>query len=337
MKRFTTVFMAMGVIILSFALIGSSVRAGQEGREKAEKAKVELPPAVAKAVRENCPKAEIDKMDLEKEAGISLYDIEFKAGQGEIEVAADGTVMDIATIVALKDIPKPAADAILKAAADATIKQVEKSEIRAEIKKEGEEGMIVKLASPKFVYEAELVKEELRGEVQVAPDGTIVEGPKWGGEESKGKEEMVEKEEAEEGEEAEEAAEVKAHSGVDLKILPPAVLEAFHKAYPKAVIRGTDKETEKGVTYYEIESIDGKMNRDLLYTADGKIAEIEEALAPGALPAAVLQTLAKVYPGFKVLKAEDLLKEGKTFFELQIQVKDKKIGVTIDPSGKIIE
>ena len=46
-------------------------------------------------------------MDVEKEAGIALYDLEFKAGRGEIEVAEDGTVMDIATIVALKDIPKP--------------------------------------------------------------------------------------------------------------------------------------------------------------------------------------------------------------------------------------
>jgi hypothetical protein len=329
--------MAMLTVILSFALIGSSVWAGQEGKEQAEKAKVELPPVVAKAVQDNCPGAVIDKMDVEKEAGIVLYDIEFKAGRGEIEVAADGTVMDIATIVALKDVPKPAADAIRKAAADATIKQVEKSEIRAEIRKEGEKGTIITLANPRYVYEAELVKGERTGEVQVAPDGRIVEGPKWGGKEAGTKEEMGEKEEAEEMEEAEESAEVQAKAGVDLTILPPAVLDAFHKAYPKAVIRGTDKETEKGVTYYEIESVDGKMNRDLLYTGDGKTVEIEEGLAPGALPAAVTQALAKAYPGCKVLKAEDLLKDGKKLFELQILVKDKKIGVTMDPFGKIIE
>jgi hypothetical protein len=328
------------VVMLAAALTALSGWAGQEGQERAKKAKVVLPPAVAKAVKDNCPGAEIDKMDVEKQAGINLYDIEFKAGRGEIEVAEDGTVMDIATIITMKDVPKAAAEAIQKAAAGATIKQIEKSEVRAETKKEGEKGTLVKLASPRYVYEAELVKGEQRGEVQVAPDGKVVEGPKWSAREAKEKQEMGEKEEAEEQEEkeeAEEAAEVKAKTGVDLKILPPAVLAAFKAAYPNAVIRGTSKETEKGVTYYEVESVDGKMNRDLLYTADGKAVEVEEMIAPGALPAAVLQALDKAYPGYKIVKAEDLFKDGKKLFELKLQVKDKKVGVTIDPNGKIIQ
>ncbi|MFZ2052853.1 MAG: hypothetical protein WAU81_01530 [Candidatus Aminicenantales bacterium] len=78
-------------------------------------------------------------------------------------------------------------------------------------------------------------------------------------------------------------------------------------------------------------------NRDLLYTADGKAVEVEEAIAPGTLPVAVTQALAKAYPGYKILKAEELLKGGQKIFELQIQVKDKKTGVTIDPAGNIIE
>ena len=323
MRHLRMAFAVIGIVILILA--AAPAWAGQQGRTQAKPAKVELPPAVAKAVQENCPGAVIDKMDVEKEGGIALYDIEFKAGKGEIEVAADGTVMDIATVVALKDVPKPAADAIQKAAAGATVKQIERSEIRAEVKKDGEKGTIVKLASPRYVYEAELAKGEEKGEVQVAPDGKIVEGPKWGAEEEEEKEEIGEKEEAEEGAKA------------DLKILPPAVLAAFKTSYPHAVIKGTSKETEKGVTYYEIESVDGKMNRDLLYTADGKVAEVEESVAPGALPAAVTQALAKAYPGYKILKAEDLTKDGRKLFELQIQVKDKKIGVTIDRAGTIIK
>jgi hypothetical protein len=158
MKRLHVVFAGMSVLALSLVLAGSPLRAGQEGREQASHAKVDLPPAVAQAVKANCPGAVIDKVDLEKEAGIALYDIEFKAGQGEIEIAADGTVMDIATIVAMKDVPKPAADAIRKAAAGGTIGQIEKSEVRAEVKKEGEKGTIVKLVPSKYVYEAELVQ-----------------------------------------------------------------------------------------------------------------------------------------------------------------------------------
>jgi hypothetical protein len=336
MKRILTFIVVLSVVALGLAIAGPGPSAGRTAQETA-KEPAKVPPAVAQAVKANCPGAVVDKMDIEKEAGIALYDFEFKAGRGEIEVAEDGTVMDIATITALKDIPKPAADAILKAAAGAKVQKVEKSEIRAEIKTEGAKGSIVKLAAPKYVYEAELVQGEKRGEVQVTPDGKIVEGPKWGADEAGEKEEIGEKAEAEEREEAEEAGEMKAAAGVDLKILPPAVLAAFQKAYPKAEIKGASKEIEKGVTYYEVESVDGKMNRDLLYTADGKAVEVEEAIVPGALPAAVLKALDKAYPGYKILKAEDMLKDGQKLFELQIQVKDKKMGVTIDPSGKIIQ
>jgi len=124
---------------------------------------------------------------------------------------------------------------------------------------------------------------------------------------------------------------------VDLKILPPAVLKAFKAAYPNAVIRGASKEVENGVTQYEVESVDGKLNRDLFYLADGKVIEIEESIDPGNLPAPVKQTLAKEYPGATVLKAEILTKDGVKAYELSLELKGKKKGVTIDPQGKVVK
>jgi uncharacterized membrane protein YkoI len=174
-----------GVLMLFSAalmvlLAASTGPAVQESKKATKKVKSELPAAVAKAVKEFRPNAEIGKLEVEKEAGVTLYDIEFKAGQGEIEVAADGTVMDVATIIEMKDIPKPAADAINRAAAGAKIAQLEKSEVRAEIRKEGEKGKVVKLAAPRYVYEAELVRGKQKGEIQVSPEGKIVEALKWG-------------------------------------------------------------------------------------------------------------------------------------------------------------
>lgn len=165
----------------------------EEAQAQTKKAKAELPAAVAQAIKDNVPDAEIEIMTVEQEAGINLYDIEFKAGRGEIEVAEDGTVMDIATIIEMKDIPPPAAEAIQKAAAGATIKQLERSEVRAEIKKEGEKGRIVKLDKPTYVYEAELEKGGETGEIQVAPDGKIVEALKWSAKEPSKKGEKTEK------------------------------------------------------------------------------------------------------------------------------------------------
>jgi uncharacterized membrane protein YkoI len=124
---------------------------------------------------------------------------------------------------------------------------------------------------------------------------------------------------------------------VDLKILPPAVLKAFKAAYPNAVIKGASKEVENGVTQYEVESVDGQLNRDLLYLADGKVIEIEETIAPENLPAPVKQTLAKEYAGAKVLKAEILTRDGAKAYELSIELKGKKMGVTIDPQGKVVK
>lgn len=164
---------------LALMLMVSAVWAGEQAKAPEKKVNIVLPLAVAKAVKENRPNAVIDKMTVEIEAGIVLYDIEFKAGQGEIEVAKDGTVMDVATIVEMKDIPQAAAAAIQKAAVGARITQLERSEVRAEIQKVGEKGKLVVLASPKYVYEAELEKGNQTGEVQVAPDGKIVEATKW--------------------------------------------------------------------------------------------------------------------------------------------------------------
>jgi hypothetical protein len=120
-------------------------------------------------------------------------------------------------------------------------------------------------------------------------------------------------------------------------VFPEAVQAAFKTTYPKAFIIGMSKETEKGVTYYEIESVDGKQKRDLLFTADGKVAEIEEAIDPAALPEAVTRILSKNFPDAKLLNAEALTKDGQKSFEVQMQLKGKKKEVAFDVFGKIIE
>jgi hypothetical protein len=169
--------LSMMVVVVAVAFATLPARAGEPARNLK---KSEMPEAVARAVKENKPGAEIGTLTMENESGINLYDIEFKAGQGEIEVAEDGTVMDVATIVQMKDLPKAAADAITKAAAGATVKHLEKSEVRAEIEAQGDKGRVTKLPAAKYVYEAELAKDGKTGEVQVDPEGKIVEGPKWG-------------------------------------------------------------------------------------------------------------------------------------------------------------
>lgn len=169
------------VVLGTLALVVAFVPVGVSAQSKADPKRSRLPAAVLKAVDDNFPGAEIDKLDVEDEGGIKLYDIEFKAGRGEIEVAEDGTVLDVATIVRLDDVPESAASVIRKAAGGGRIREIEKSEVRSRIDKKSGKGQLVSVAPPEYVYEAELAKG---GEIEVAADGRVIKGPKGFGKES---------------------------------------------------------------------------------------------------------------------------------------------------------
>ena len=51
------------------------------------------------------------------------------------------------------------------------------------------------------------------------------------------------------------------------KDLPAPVLAAFQKAYPTAKLKACSSEQRDGKTCYELESKDGKTERDLIYAA----------------------------------------------------------------------
>ena len=188
MKRSNWILLGF-VVLLALGLTMSTGCAKKEGEEQAEKpameepeatkSEVELPAAVVEAIKANVPDAEIDFVEVTEEDGITLYDIEFKADRGEIEVTADGTIIDVVTIITMEELPEAAAKAIQDAIEGATIKRLEKSEIRSEIKKEEGIGTVVKLDTTRYVYEAELEKDGQTGEIAVDADGNITEPLKW--------------------------------------------------------------------------------------------------------------------------------------------------------------
>jgi len=177
------------IILLVAALIvlnpGCQTRAKKEmpGEEAslAPQAKVELPPAVAEVVNKYFSGAEIGLVETEKIDSTTLYDIEFKENKGEIEIAEDGTVIDISSIITWEELPVAVAESIKKVTEEtgSTVVRLEKAEVQAEIKEQAGKKVIIKLASPIFLYEAELARTDQKGEVQVDAEGKIVEGPKW--------------------------------------------------------------------------------------------------------------------------------------------------------------
>jgi len=121
------------------------------------------------------------------------------------------------------------------------------------------------------------------------------------------------------------------------KDIPPPVLAAFHKAYPAARIRGSSTETEKGNTYYEIESIDGKQSRDILYLADGTAAEIEEAIPAKSLPAAVRDAVTKEFHKAEITKAERVTKGAAISYEIHVRRGSQHGAVVVDTTGNVLE
>jgi hypothetical protein len=161
-------------VVMMLALAAPTVLALQETKEVKVKTS-QLPAAVVEAIKNNCPNCVIGKATREVENGVTIYDFEFKGGQGEMDVAEDGSVIDRETIVQTTEIPSAALDAIKKGAPGATIKQVAKDEVRAELKK----GKVIKLDSPRYLYEADLVKGNKVAEIEVSSEGQVTEAPKW--------------------------------------------------------------------------------------------------------------------------------------------------------------
>jgi hypothetical protein len=154
------------------------------GRSQAPTLEGKLPEPVKKTFKAQFPKGEMHKLDVDVENGVTVYDIEFKDGatEKETDITADGTMLEYTVVIDEKAVPSAAMKAVLKAADGATLKRIERIEITHETK----DGKTIKLPRPLTHYGVDMEKGAKTAEVVVAPDGEVVEAPKWtGGEEKK--------------------------------------------------------------------------------------------------------------------------------------------------------
>ena len=121
------------------------------------------------------------------------------------------------------------------------------------------------------------------------------------------------------------------------KQVPDVVKSAFQKSYPKAIIKSCSKEERNGKTVYEIESQDGKVRRDIIYSTDGIALEIEERIPPDNLPNPIKQTIKKTYPKGKIKTAEKLTKGTTVEYEIVIRSGKNAFEVVLDTEGNILK
>jgi hypothetical protein len=146
---------------------------------KIEKPAARLPDPVAKTFQATFPKAEITKLDVEEENGVTVYDIEFRDGatEKETDITADGTMLEYTVVVPAREVPAAAMRTVRAAAQGAKIGRIERIAISYETK----DGKTVKLAQPVTRYAVEITKGDQSTEIVVDPDGTVVEPARWGG------------------------------------------------------------------------------------------------------------------------------------------------------------
>jgi uncharacterized membrane protein YkoI len=126
-----------------------------------------------------------------------------------------------------------------------------------------------------------------------------------------------------------------AEEKIERRALPPAVEKAVQAETQGATIKGFAQEREQGKTFYEAETVVNGHTRDVLFAADGTIAEIEEEVAFDSLPANVRAGLTQKAAGGKITKVESLTKKGKLVaYEGQVKKGSKSSEIQVGPDGK---
>ncbi len=119
--------------------------------------------------------------------------------------------------------------------------------------------------------------------------------------------------------------------------LPAAVERTIQEQSQGATIRGFNKETEKGRTFYEAEMLVNGHSKDVLIDSTGQVVEVEEQVEFDSLPAAVKAALEAKAGGAKIAKVESLTKKGKLVaYEAHLRGGKQK-EVQVAPDGKPLD
>ncbi len=125
---------------------------------------------------------------------------------------------------------------------------------------------------------------------------------------------------------------------IPLKDVPKAVINAVKDKFPEIKIKKAEKEEEDGTTIYELSFTHEDKEYEVEAKADGTIIAIERQIAVTDLPEAVVKSLKAKYPHAKIEAAEEVTKDEKVTYEVEIETtKEKELEIMLDASGNILE
>ena len=123
-------------------------------------------------------------------------------------------------------------------------------------------------------------------------------------------------------------------AGLQLKNLPPAVQKTVQDTLKGGEIKNISKETEKGVTQYEIESMLNGKHRDFNVDTKGALLVVEEETTLDATPPAAKAVILKKTAGGKLGMIELFKRGSEALYEAAYTGRDgKKHSVLLKADG----
>ena len=125
-----------------------------------------------------------------------------------------------------------------------------------------------------------------------------------------------------------------AAKSLAVKDLPAAVQKTVQEQAQGAEIKNISKETEKGVTQYEVETIVNGKHRDFNVDTKGALVEVEEETSIDSIPAPAKAAILKKVGDGKLGMVETMTKGSATMYEAAYTTKGgKKLEVLVKPDG----
>lgn len=115
--------------------------------------------------------------------------------------------------------------------------------------------------------------------------------------------------------------------------VPANVLKTFQTQHPNA----TDVEWEKDEEYYEVEFETATGEHEMLIEKTGLVIMHKGEISPDLLPAKVKDFLNKNYANREIDEVEIMTKDGKTYYEVELDGKVFDDELLISESGELIK
>jgi hypothetical protein len=286
------------------------------------------------AVRAAIPNAQIDEAAEPKGFGGSggkgtplFWTVRFHVGEKkrELSVTPEGVIIRLPLPVAVKDLPKLVAAAVVKAAPGAAIKSAEKNEMRATLK-------YAALDKPRVrQYGIDVSKESKTTRFIVSPDGKSARATAI----------RAEKKADKPGKEFDIPAKAAKAVGAIKALYPDAVVKQItHEVFD-------DGSGDIGILTYEIEFVSKGIEREMVASPEGVIPHLWAAVEAKDLPKTVTDALAKAAPGAKIEKARAFeiraslrfgaLEKPKVYYSVQVEKDGKARTLKFKPGGDLIK